>query len=334
MGKAEPGSTKYLSNKMKQKGLTRLRWYCQICEKACRDENAFKMHCQSESHMRRALEAGQNFKAVQEDYSRQFLSEFISLLKTAHGEKSIHANKFYQEVIARRDHVHLNATRWHSLTDFVKHIAREGIVRAEEKEDGIFIAWIDDSPEAMKRREAVRRKEMQDKGDEEREQMMLREQIKRAQKDAEARGVKGDEQEGEEGRELRREEGEKIKLSFGAKPAAKSTTPELGVATPAPDGGGLEAAKGTSNGEAKKEEETKSAEVAPAAPAAKPVSMKIGMKPAPKNVFKNAFAGAPKKVMAAQPKKMSEAERIMKEELERKRAREAGGGGPNKRPRF
>jgi len=334
MGKAEPGSTKYLSNKMKQKGLTRLRWYCQICEKACRDENAFKMHCQSESHMRRALEAGQNFKSVQEDYSRQFLSEFISLLKTAHGEKSIHANKFYQEVISRRDHVHLNATRWHSLTDFVKHIAREGIVRAEEKEDGIFIAWIDDSPEAMKRREAVRRKEMQDKGDEEREQMMLREQIRRAQRDAEARGVvlDGGEEESEE-KVLKREEGEKIKLSFGAKPA-KSATPESGSATPKPEGDASDG-KEASSGEPKKEDESKPAETTPAAStAAKPVSLKFGAKPQPKNVFKNAFAGAPKKVMAAPPKKMSEAERIMKEELERKRAREAGAGPPNKRPRF
>ncbi|KAL2263015.1 hypothetical protein VTK26DRAFT_8607 [Humicola hyalothermophila] len=335
MGRAEVGSTKYISNKMKQKGLTRLRWYCQICEKACRDENAFKMHCQSESHMRRALEAGQNFKAVQDEYSKQFLHEFITQLKTAHGEKSIHANRFYQEVIARRDHTHLNATRWHSLTDFVKYIAREGIVRAEEKEDGIFIAWIDDSPEAMRRREAVRRKEMQDKGDEEREQMMLREQIKRAQRDAEARGKGGaDGEEAEAPKELKREEGEKIKLSFGAKPAAKtgSTT----ATTPSPDSGaastpgsgsgaeksGSEPANGESNGANGRQEETK------------PVSLKLGAKPQPKNVFKNAFAGAPKKVIAAQPKKMSEAERIMKEELERKRAREAGGGPPHKKPRF
>ncbi|KAK4241106.1 KIN17-like protein [Achaetomium macrosporum] len=336
MGKAEPGSTKYLSNKMKQKGLTRLRWYCQICEKACRDENAFKMHCQSESHMRRALEAGQNFKSVQDEYSKQFLHEFISLLKTAHGEKSIHANKFYQEVIAKKDHTHLNATRWHSLTDFVKYIAREGIVRAEEKEDGIFIAWIDDSPEAMKRREAVRRKEMQDKGDEEREQMMLRAQIERARRDAEARGLAldGGEEEGEgKAKELKRDEGEKIKLSFGAKTAGKSTTPEGANRSPSTgtEGPGSDLTKETSNGETKKEEETKPAEVTAAA---KPVSLKFGTKPQPKNVFKNAFAGAPKKVMAAQPKKMSEAERIMKEELERKRAREAGGGPPHKKPRF
>ncbi|KAK4152936.1 domain of Kin17 curved DNA-binding protein-domain-containing protein [Chaetomidium leptoderma] len=338
MGKAEPGSTKYLANKMKSKGLTRLRWYCQICEKACRDENAFKMHCQSESHMRRALDAGQNFKSVQEDYSKQFLQEFVTLLKTAHGEKSIHANKFYQEIIARKDHVHLNSTRWHSLTDFVKHISKEGIVRAEEKDDGVFIAWIDDSPDAMKRRDAVRRKEMQDKGDEEREQMLLREQIKRAQRDAEARGVVGGEDgEGEEaeGRgELKPEDGERIKLIFGAKPAAKkSGTPEEGSMTPTPstkeEGGASEG----SNGEAKKEEdESKPAETTPAP--LKPVSLKFGAKPQAKNVFKNAFAGAPKKVMAAQPKKMSEAERIMKEELERKRTRAAGGGPPHKRPRF
>ncbi|KAK0739674.1 domain of Kin17 curved DNA-binding protein-domain-containing protein, partial [Apiosordaria backusii] len=189
MGKAEVGSTKYLSNKMKQKGLTRLRWFCQICEKACRDENAFKMHCQSESHTRRALAAGQNIKQVTDDYSRAFQQEFLSLLKTSHGEKEIHANKFYQEVIAKKDHVHLNATKWHSLTEFVKFIGREGICRVTEKEDGLFIAWIDDSPEAMKRREAVRRKEMMDKGDEEREMAVLRSQIERARREAEQRGL-------------------------------------------------------------------------------------------------------------------------------------------------
>ncbi|KAL1842049.1 hypothetical protein VTJ49DRAFT_6119 [Mycothermus thermophilus] len=341
MGKAEPGSIKALSKKMKQKGLTRLRWYCQICEKACRDENAFKMHCQAESHLRKALEAGENFKSVQDEYSRQFLQEFVRQLKTSHGEKSIHANKFYQEIIARRDHVHLNATRWHSLTDFVKHLGREGIVRVEEKEDGLFIAWIDDSPEAMRRREAARRKEMQDKGDEEREQMMLREQIRRAQRDAEARGVTLNEDEA--AKELKRQEGEKITLSFGSAKPAKSVSPDAAATTTTPAGDGKEAATPSKEGEEAKaevKEEGTSAE-APSATAngsaaAKPVSLKFGTKPPQaKNVFKNALAGAPKKVIQAPPKKMSEAERIMKEELERKRAREAGGGPPNpKRPRF
>lgn len=36
MPKAEVGSTKHLANKLKSKGLQRLRWYCQVCEKQCR----------------------------------------------------------------------------------------------------------------------------------------------------------------------------------------------------------------------------------------------------------------------------------------------------------
>ncbi|KAK4179055.1 putative KIN, antigenic determinant of recA protein [Triangularia setosa] len=340
MGKAEVGSTKYLSNKMKQKGLTRLRWFCQICEKACRDENAFKMHCQSESHTRRALSVGQNIKQVTDDYSRAFQQEFISLLKTSHGEKEIHANKFYQEVIAKKDHVHLNATKWHSLTEFVKYIGREGICRVVEKEDGLFIAWIDDSPEAMRRREAVRRKEMMDKGDEEREMAVLRGQIERARKEAEQKGV-GLEREEKE-RELKRGEGEKIKLDFGGGKKAESGTPTPTTTSTAIPTSGEEKGEGAGKeekGEGEvKDGESKPAEAAAAAAPAAKVSLKFGAKPpAAKNVFKNALSGAPKKVMVAQPKKMSAGERIMMEELERKRAREArgsGGDAPNKRPRF
>ena len=32
-GRAEPGSSKWLANKMKAKGLQKLRWYCQMCSK-------------------------------------------------------------------------------------------------------------------------------------------------------------------------------------------------------------------------------------------------------------------------------------------------------------
>ncbi|KAK4461136.1 domain of Kin17 curved DNA-binding protein-domain-containing protein [Cladorrhinum samala] len=330
MGKAEVGSTKHLANKMKQKGLTRLRWYCQICEKACRDENGFKMHVQSESHTRRALEVGQNFKGAQDEFSNEFQREFVQQLKTAHGEKEIHANKFYQEIIQRRDHIHLNATKWSSLTMFIKHLAREGICRIEEKEDGIFIAWINDSPEAMKRREEARKKDLMDKGDEERELGLLKAQIERARREAEARGV--DLEEDNELKELKRQEGEKIKLSFAKK--SKEESPKTAETLERSSDAG--ATPGTTSAEAdceptKEEDGSKPAEPAQAA---KPVSLKFGAKPQPKNVFKNAFAGQPKKVMAAQPKKMSEAERIMKEELERKRAREEGGGRPFKKPRF
>ncbi|KAM0324154.1 hypothetical protein ACHAQA_008346 [Verticillium albo-atrum] len=329
MGKAEVGSTKHLSNKLKSKGLQRLRWFCQVCEKQCRDENGFKLHSQSESHVRQMLVVGEDPKKFINDYSNQFLRDFILLLRTGHGEKQVQMNRFYQEYIANKEHIHMNATKWPSLTEFAKHLGREGICRVEETDKGLHIAWIDNSPEALRRQDALRRKEAQDRGNEEAEQMIIREQIKRAQKAADA---KSDDEEDEEGRQLKRQEGEKITLSFGAKPAAAAAAkPE---ATPPKDETSDSAAPATeSKGETKEEPKD--------APAAKPslggVSLKMTAKPQTKNVFaqakKNALSGGgAKKNAFQQPKKMSEAERIMKEDMERmerKRSAPGGAGAPS-----
>ena len=39
MGKAEVGTPKWIGNKIKSKGLQKLRWYCQMCQKQCRFES-------------------------------------------------------------------------------------------------------------------------------------------------------------------------------------------------------------------------------------------------------------------------------------------------------
>lgn len=313
---------------MKAKGLQRLRFYCTPCQRQMRDDNAFKQHCMSESHVRNMLIVGEDPKKYIREYSDAFLKDFINLLKTGHRDKQVQINHFYQEYIANKEHVHMNSTQWSSLTEFAKYLGKEGICRVEENEKGIHISWIDDSPEALKRQEALRRKEAQDRGDEEREQRLLKEQIKRAQKDAAARaaGENGTSTEqDQEDKGLRREEGEKIKLSIGAKPTASKPEP-----APAEQPAAATADKETpATGESKATEATTDT---------KPVSLKFGAKPATKNVFaakKNAFSSGAKKVKIEQPKKISEAERIMREEMERKRPREfSGSGGPGKRQRM
>ncbi len=35
---------KAISNRIKSVGLQKLKWYCQMCQKQCRDENGFKCH--------------------------------------------------------------------------------------------------------------------------------------------------------------------------------------------------------------------------------------------------------------------------------------------------
>ncbi|KAL7925282.1 domain of Kin17 curved DNA-binding domain-containing protein [Trichoderma austrokoningii] len=313
MPKAEVGSTKYLNNRLKSKGLQRLRWYCQVCEKQCRDANGFKMHTQSEGHVRQMLVVGEDPKKYINQYSDEFLKDFLQLLKTGHGDKQVQINQFYQEYIANKEHIHMNATRWPSLTEFAKHLGREGLCRVEENDKGFHISWIDNSPDALRRQEALRRKEAQDQGDEEIEQRMIREQIKRAEQAAGKRNAEAEEEE-QEGRELKRQDGEKIKLSFGAKPKTEEVQKLP------------EESKDADKGEQVADPDAPTEQPKPVASKGGfgGISLKLGDKPQTKNVFaqakKNALASGSKKAsLVQQPKKMSEAERIMKEEMERKR---------------
>jgi DNA/RNA-binding protein KIN17 len=72
MGKHDVGTPKWISNRIKSKGLQKLRWYCQMCEKQCRDENGFKCHMTSESHQRQLLLFGENPAKYLSNYSKDF----------------------------------------------------------------------------------------------------------------------------------------------------------------------------------------------------------------------------------------------------------------------
>ena len=104
--------------------------------------------------------------------------------------------------------MHMNATRWVTLTEFVKHLGRSGIARVDETEKGWFIAWIDNSPKALAKQEASMKKERATMCSEQREWTHFTEQIERAESEKAERGENGDEEESakvEEG--LRRDEG-------------------------------------------------------------------------------------------------------------------------------
>ncbi|KAL4781760.1 domain of Kin17 curved DNA-binding protein-domain-containing protein [Aspergillus varians] len=329
MPRAEAGSTKALGNKIKAKGLGRLRWYCQACERQMRDENGFKCHVQSESHVRQVLLIGEDPKKYIEDYSKQFIKNFIDMLKSMHGEKKVHLNQFYQQVIADKEHIHMNATKWKSLTQFAAHLGHEGLCHVEETEKGVFVSYIDRSPDAMRRREAIMKKERQDRGDEEREQRLIREQVERARANGKEQGDIDP-----EARNLQRKEGEKVKLNIGfsAKPTPPATE-QSGSLSPE------EKEKETSS--ATPESSAAASPASTQAPQAAPkVSMSLGGgNGKPKNVFasaakKNPLAGKKGPVMVA-PKKMTEQERIMKQEMEAMQRKRLGGGGmPNpKRPK-
>ena len=51
-----------------------------------------------------------------------------------------------QRRAACRDHVHMNSTKYHTLTEFVKYLGRTGKCRVDETEKGWFISLIQDDP--------------------------------------------------------------------------------------------------------------------------------------------------------------------------------------------
>lgn len=102
MGKAEKGTPKYIANKIKAKGLQKLRWYCQMCQKQCRDENGFKCHTMSESHQRQLLLFADNASKYIDQFSKEFCDGYLELLRRQFGTKRVNANKVYQDYIANR----------------------------------------------------------------------------------------------------------------------------------------------------------------------------------------------------------------------------------------
>ncbi|KAH8810162.1 domain of Kin17 curved DNA-binding protein-domain-containing protein [Flagelloscypha sp. PMI_526] len=227
MPRAEAGTPKAIANGMKSKGLQRLRWYCQVCEKQCRDENGFKCHAQSEAHLRQMLVVGENAGKHISNYSMEFQSAFVGMLSRRFGTKRVLANRVYQEYISDKSHLHMNATRWVTLTEFCKHLGRSGIARVDETEKGWFIAWIDNSPKALAKQEASMKKERQTMSDEQRERNLIAEQIQRAaaEEAEKSAGLSGEGSSSSTplvGQELKRDEGEKLTLSFSSKPLTLS----------------------------------------------------------------------------------------------------------------
>ncbi|KAA8496593.1 KIN17-like protein [Porphyridium purpureum] len=132
------------AKRLKAKGLGKLRWYCQMCEKQCRDANGYKNHCSTAGHERqmRRLEASKG--ELLETFSQKLLDGFLECLRLRYGTCQVNANTAYQEYIRDRHHVHMNATQWESLREFVAFLGRHGHCRVEQNAEGIFmISYID-----------------------------------------------------------------------------------------------------------------------------------------------------------------------------------------------
>jgi len=178
--KAEAGTPKWLANKMKSKGLQKLRWYCQMCEKQCRDENGFKCHTMSESHQRQLLLFGENSGKYLSSYSKDFEKGFNDILRRQYPEKRVHVNVVYQQYIADKEHVHMNSTCWVTLTSYVKHLGRSGKCVIDETEKGWYVTWVVKDQDTLDKEAALNKKNKLNMDYEERQKEYIEAQIEKA----------------------------------------------------------------------------------------------------------------------------------------------------------
>ncbi|WAR25440.1 KIN17-like protein [Mya arenaria] len=174
MGKEKGGflTPKAIANRIKSKGLQKLRWYCQMCQKqmvssvtCC--QNPIRDSCSCLLKTRTNMD---------------FQDGYLELLRRRFGTKRVHSNIVYQEYISMRDHTHMNSTQWETLTDFVKWLGRDGLCEVDSTEKGWFVKYIDRDPETIKKQEAVQAKERMDMDDNERAARFIQEQVERGAK--------------------------------------------------------------------------------------------------------------------------------------------------------
>lgn len=158
MPKAEKGTPKDIANKVKAKGLQKLKFYCQMCEKQCRDANGFKCHMTSETHLRNMKIFSENASGIMDSNSKEFERMYLDTLRRRHGVKRVNANNVYQEVIQDRNHVHMNATKWATLAIFVQYLGRSGKCVVDETERGWYVSFIERDAGILERAEAQKRR--------------------------------------------------------------------------------------------------------------------------------------------------------------------------------
>ena len=150
------------------------------CQKQCRDENGFKCHQTSEGHLRQMRIFAENPQKVMERYSLEFEELFLDTLQRHHNTKRCHANQVYKEYIADKHHVHMNSTKYATLTDFIMYLGKTGKCVVDETEKGWFISWIDRDPAVIARQEAADKKRRSDMDDEARRMREVERRVKAA----------------------------------------------------------------------------------------------------------------------------------------------------------
>jgi DNA/RNA-binding protein KIN17 len=169
------------------------------------------------------------------EFSRDFEKGYLKVLSHRHGTVKVSANKIYQEYIADKEHVHMNATAWSSLSGFCQYLGREGKCIVEETEKGIFIQYIDQDPKALERKANMEARQLGELNEEERQKRIIEAQIAAAAYKRKDFNEKHQSDGDDSNNFLHRDEGCKIALDIGLNSMATKKRARLNLVSSIPD---------------------------------------------------------------------------------------------------
>lgn len=112
--------------------------------------------------------------------AQEFEETFMEHWRRAHPTSRIGANELYNEFIVDRHHIHMNATKWVTLTEFVKYLGREGKAKVEETPKGWYMTLVRRDPETERREGERAKRRRVEEADALRAERHVRQQIERA----------------------------------------------------------------------------------------------------------------------------------------------------------
>ncbi len=107
-------------------GLSKQKYFCQMCNRQCNDRDGFNCHLKSNTHRINMEIVAENPDEFINKYSYEFQRGFLDIAKRSYTNIFVSANKVYQEYISDKFATHLNATRWTTLTGFIKSMEAKG----------------------------------------------------------------------------------------------------------------------------------------------------------------------------------------------------------------
>lgn len=179
MGK-KTAENKVVSKWMKYGGIGKLKLFCDVCKFQARTPEAFRAHTQSEHHRLMMAKFRQGEKSIINANSLEFEKQFMGLLKARYPNKEVHANHVYMQVIADKNHQHMNSTRWESVRGFLAEMQDKGLLKVRTTERGPYITYIEQDPASELAAKISAHVEEQFNKDLETTRLSIQEQIKSA----------------------------------------------------------------------------------------------------------------------------------------------------------